>query len=264
MNINILGFGIMARQISALLVSMGNNITIWNHKEIDIDKLYKQIKIQAKYLGTESNDSGKIKVITSLAELEDNLTIEAITENLTLKKDLYNRLKLKISHDYFTISSSISPLEIGENVNGLHFFNPIVSCKIIEFFNHSIKNQESFELLKNLEALGFETINVLNTRGYIANYILFNEISNIFKLIEIYNYPLAEIEKLYNLLFNKNIFKTIDIVGVDVTYAIIKNLKEKDDSIYLPKILEKAIEKGVLGKKNLTSIKKYYDESVKV
>jgi 3-hydroxyacyl-CoA dehydrogenase len=79
-------------------------------------------------------------------------------------------------------------------------------------------------------------------------------------LIELYNYPLSEIEKVYNRLFDKNLFKTIDIIGVDITYNIIKNLKEQDDNIYLPKILKESVENNILGKKNGTSIKKYFEE----
>ncbi len=226
MDINLLGFGTMAQQLAGLFVSMGHTITLWNYKEVDLDRVQKQVKIQSRYLEFGDKPMGKISVIDSLDHLEDRLTIEAIVEDLSAKKDLYEKVRRKVSRDYFTSTSSFSPLEIGRDVKGIHFFNPLFSVKIIEIFDPVVNNGELKELLDELTGLGFVVINVLNTRGYIANYIIFNEISNVFKLIEVYHYPLGEIEKVYSHLFDKNLFRMIDIVGVDVTYTIIKNLKE--------------------------------------
>lgn len=260
MHINLLGFGTMAQQIGGLLVSLGHDITIWNYKEVCLDRIYKQIKLQSKYLDFGNKQIGKISVIGSLDGLNDHLTIEAIVEDLQLKKEIYEKARQKVAQDYFTSTSSFSPLEIGKDVKGIHFFNPLFSVKVIEIFSPTLKDDGMHALLQDLRALGFVVINVLNTRGYIANYIIFNEISNVFKLMEVYNYPLREIEKVYSNLFNKNLFKMIDIVGVDVTYTIIKNLKEHDSSVYLPKVLEEAMRIGILGKKNGTSIKKYIEK----
>jgi 3-hydroxybutyryl-CoA dehydrogenase len=263
MHINILGFGIMAQQIGALLTSMGIDVTFWDVRDIHIDKLHKQIKIQSKFLEFGSHSPGKVTIAGSIEEIEDHLTIEAIVEELAAKKDVYRKLKTKITCDYFTNSSSISPLEIGENVNGLHFFNPLFKIKLIEVVNNSIKQDEAFKLIERLSVLGFQVVNVLNTRGYVANYVIFNEVSNVFKLIERHHYTPGEIGKVYAVLFNKDLFDMIDLVGVDTTYNILKNLKEHDDSIYLPKTLAGALEKNVLGKKNASSIKTYMEDLYK-
>lgn len=60
---------------------------------------------------------------------------------------------------------------------------------------------------------------------------------------------------MYNHLYNKrNIFSVIDSVGIDVSLNILKNLKTENEFIYIPKILEDAVSKNILGKKNKTSI----------
>jgi 3-hydroxyacyl-CoA dehydrogenase len=52
----------------------------------------------------------------------------------------------------------------------------------------------------------------------------------------------------------------IDLIGVDITHNIIKNLKEQDASVYLPNVLEEAMRLNILGKKNGSSIQKYVEK----
>ena len=63
-------------------------------------------------------------------------------------------------------------------------------------------------------------------------------------------YKPKQIVSLYNELYDDgNIFNIIDIIGIDVVYEILQNLKEDDDSLYLPLFLRDAISRNLLGKK---------------
>lgn len=257
MNINVLGYGVMAQQIAALFVNLGHSVTIWNHRPIELNKINRQIKLQKRMLDFESNVEGDLKVVSKLSDLENSMTIESISEDLVLKKKIYQELSQQLTQGYYTNSSSYSPSEIGSNVGGLHFFNPISKMKLIEYCPSTYNEKQLLNIFKQLESIGFSVAEVKNSRGYIANFIMFNDISNIFKLIELYNYEVDEVKKVYSTLYDRNFFNTLDIIGADVTYKIISNLKEKDPDIYLPKILKKAIEADILGKKNKTSIEKF-------
>jgi 3-hydroxybutyryl-CoA dehydrogenase len=257
MNINVLGYGVMAQQIAALLVNLGHSVTIWNHKPIDLSKVNRQIKLQKRMLDFEDSVEGNLNVISKLSDLENFMTIESVSEDLVLKNKIYQELSQKLTMGYYTNSSSYSPSEIGDNVGGLHFFNPISKMKLIEYCPSTHNEKQLLSLFKQLESIDFSVAEVKNSRGYIANFIMFNDISNVFKLIELYNYEVGEVKKVYSTLYARNFFNTIDIIGTDVTYKIISNLKEKDPDIYLPKILKKAMEAKILGKKNKTSIEKF-------
>jgi 3-hydroxyacyl-CoA dehydrogenase len=252
--VNVLGSGVMGSQIASLLYLMGYNVFIWNHKQIDKDFIYSRIRQTKRLLSSDFTLEGSISFVISIRDIENNITIETVKEDLTLKKTIYKETKNIITNPYFTNSSSIKPSEIGENVNGLHFFNPLSQIKVIEYILKSDMTEELELLFINLKEIGFDMVNVNDNVGYIANFILFNEISSVFKLIEVYKYKLEEIQEIYIKVFKKDILKIIDLVGLDTTYSILKNLKAEDESIYLPRLLDIAIEKNILGKKNNTTI----------
>ncbi len=253
MTINILGYGLMGKQIAALLYLGGFNIHIWNHKHANEKDVLRQIKLLKRIFNTEVE--GKITFHTDFDDLPDAITIESVIENLDVKRELYKNFK-KSKMLYFTNSSSFSPSEIGENVNGFHFFNPI-SLKLLEMHLRDTEMIEDIKpVLEYLEIIGFDIINVNSNRGYIGNYILFNEISSALKLIEKFNYTYEHVNMVYKKLYDgRNLFTIIDLIGIDVVYQILKNLKEEDASIYIPRCLANALDKNILGRKNKTSIK---------
>lgn len=254
MEINIIGCGTMASQIAALLYLNGNNVYIWSHNGVDESKINKATKLIKRSMIFDDVAVGSLQIISKLSEFKNNITIEGIAEDLAVKKNIYRNVVEIVNKPFFTNSSSINPLEVGEKVSGLHFFNPVSQIKLIELALNVDRSEEVEILLSGLNKLGFEIIDVKNNRGYIANYIIFNEISSVFKLIEIQGYQPKDISKIYSTLFGKNLFKMIDLIGVDVTYKILRNLKENDSGIYMPQILEEAINLRILGKKNGTSI----------
>lgn len=254
MKINILGYGQMAKQIAALFYLGGHDITLWNHAGVEEKEFSRHVKLINRTLLSEKQ--GTFRVVSSLDMLEDNLTIESVIEDVSVKRDLYNALKGTLTRGYFTNSSSYSPSEISPEVGGLHFYNPI-TMNIIEVYQpESTVSPDLPELVDFLEDIEFTIIPVKGNRGYIGNYILFHEISSALKLMERYGYTAESVSKVYEKLYDgRNIFTIVDLIGVDVVYQILINLKERDDSIYLPDCLHKALSLNILGRKNKTTIR---------
>lgn len=253
MKINILGYGLMAKQIAALLGLGGYKVYIWNHKKIDLKGLERQTRLIQR--ATRLNLRGEISVVGKLDDLEDNLTIESVVEDIEVKKNLYFELRGKISNAYCTNSSSLSPSDIGAGVYGLHFFNPI-HIKFIEYFEAVPPSDDLRMLLEFFRQHKFEVVPVQNNRGYIGNNVLFNEISSVLKLIEKFHYPVDSINLFYRKFHDgRDILMIIDLIGIDVVRDILTNLKEVDNTLYIPECLSLAISRNILGKKNKTSIK---------
>lgn len=252
MTINVLGYGIMGKQIASLLYLGGFDVCIWNYKEVDEKLIYKQIKLLKRSI--DFTKEGSLTFVTEINKLPKAITIESVKEDLETKKHIYAECATK-EFPYFSNSSSFSPSEIGPEVNGLHFFNPI-SLGLVELFLKNQKIKKDIQpILEYLYVLKFEIVEVKNNRGYVGNYILFHEISSALKLIEKYGYNANNINSIYIKLYNgRNIFLIIDLIGIDVVFKILKNLKENDETIYLPSCLSLALEKNILGKKNKTSI----------
>ena len=171
------------------------------------------------------------------------------------KKKKYQIFK-NAKYGFFSNSSSLVHTEIGSEVNCLHFFNPI-NLKILEISLYNVTdNLVYINLLEKLQKIEFKLFKVNNNRGYLGNSIVFYQISNFFYLHEKLLYKYDDIIRMSNELnLQLNPINLIDLIGVDTCLKILKNLNEKNNQFYIPKILQKALEQNILGKKNKTSIK---------
>jgi 3-hydroxybutyryl-CoA dehydrogenase len=251
--INVLGYGLMAKQIAALFYLGGYDVFVWNHCPVNEAELHKNIKLLNRFL--LSDKVGSLSFLSDIEKLSNNFTIESVVEELNTKKNIYKKLKNSITKGYFSNTSSYTPTEIGENVGGCHFYNPI-TIKMVELYvPPSLVSDEMSDAMSYLNRAGYDLITVNSNRGYIGNYILFHEISSVLKLIEKNNYTVEIVNSVYARLYGgRNIFNIIDIIGIDVVLKILQNLKEEDNGIYIPNCLKFSIDNGILGKKNRTSI----------
>tara|TARA_B100001245_G_C22784499_1_gene378677 strand:+ start:91 stop:888 length:798 start_codon:yes stop_codon:yes gene_type:complete len=256
--INILGCGVMGSQIANLFSIMGYEVYIWNRTKIDKDNLLRQKKLILKLLKISDNN-GIIKIVDNLQEFPNNITIECLAEEFELKKKFIEDISQKVSKEIFTNSSSIQTNKIGEKINLMHFFNPI-SLRILEF-NKSVKfSREALDIFDDLKILNFELVEVGNYTGFAFNKILFSEISNFFFIIEKENIKKKEILKIFKKINNNlDILNTLDIIGIDTSLQILKNLNTEYGNYYIPEILGICISKKILGKKNKTSIKSIFE-----
>ena len=233
--INIIGCGLMGSQIAGVFSIMGYEVNVWNRSKIDQNNLLRQKRIILKLLKVEDKE-GKIKFINNFDDLEDNITIESLSEDLELKKSFIEKLSKKISKEVFSNSSSIKTNKISKRLNLLHFFNPI-SLRIIEFNKIDKLSEEANNIFLDLKSLNFDIVEVGNFTGFAFNKILFAEISNFFFLIEQENIKKKEILKVFKKINHSlDILNTIDIIGIDVSIKILENLKN-EYNYYVPQIL---------------------------
>ena len=98
MKINVLGSGYMGKQICSLFVALGYEVIIWQNSDENLEDFIKKeiIKIE-KVLNL--NKSGNFKIIRNISQLEENFTIETLTENTVIKKK--NFFTVKLQQKYF-------------------------------------------------------------------------------------------------------------------------------------------------------------------
>lgn len=254
MEINILGSGVMGKQIAALFYLGGFQVNVWDSQQIDEPALTRQIKLTGKFIRTEKQ--GRIDFFYDIEEIRNAITIESVIEDIGVKRYLYEKISKKITMPYFTNASSYSMFEIGENANAMHFFNPIHLGLVEVFLISEESSKQIRSILDYFAEINFEVIEVKKNRGYIGNYLLFHEISEILRLIEKYGYSIEAVSRVYNKIYQgRDVFSIIDLIGIDVVNKIILNLKEEDSSLYVPYSLDLALKNNVLGKKNGTSIR---------
>ena len=253
MKINVLGSGHMGKQICSLFVVIGHNVKIWqnsqeNHEKTiqnEISKIEKHFNIKAK---------GNYTFTKKLNDLENNLTIETIKEDLILKKKIISSLRFK--DNIFSNTSSLKLFEIGENINGLHFMNPITIplielCKKKNYSNNLIDN-----LILSLKEFSYNIINVADNSGFLINRILFHEISYFFYLYEFEKVSIHDLKKINKILIkNLDPVKMVNMIGIDTCLSILENLNKENKYIYVPKILKESVKNNILGYKNKKLLK---------
>lgn len=195
-----------------------------------------------------------------------DLIFEALTEDLDVKKEMFDKVESCRSDDSIiaTVTSGLSINALCEGRNdsfrknflGLHFFNPpnvIVGTELIA------GNDTDAELLDFIEAfsrvrLGREMIRTADTPAFAGNRVGFKVLNEAAQLAEELGPVL--VDRLIGPYTGRALtpLATIDLVGWDIHRAIVDNVYEKtNDEAHetnkLPAFMERLMEKGVLGNK---------------
>lgn len=260
---NVLGAGIMGRQLAALFVMVRQDVVVWSRRPADAvqPEIERQLKLLQRKLGPVEK-TGLLRVESRIAALPAALTIEALPEDLAIKQGALREISFDLAgQSVFTNSSSLRPAAVHPAAIGLHFFNPVYAMKMLELSapEESLRT-DARELLASLRALGFDVLNVKDNAGYVGNYILFSEIGAVFRLIQEHGYQPAAIDAvLRHLGRTAATLDIVDLVGVDVCVRILENLAAHDAAFSVPVALREAMQAGVLGNKNRTSIRKFLE-----
>ena len=253
MDINVLGTGHMGKQICSLFVMLGHKVKIWQNSQENQEKtIQNEITKIEKHFGIKSK--GNFLIIDNIEDLGNTITIETVKEDLIIKKDIIS--KLSFNDNIFSNTSSLKLSEIGKNINGLHFMNPITIPLIELCKKNSYSENLLNELLLSLNKLSYEIIEVNDNSGFLVNRILFKEISYFFHLYEIEKVPIKDLKKIHKVLIkNLDPIKVVNMIGLDTCLSILENLNKENKDFYVPNIIKDSVKNNILGYKNKKLLK---------
>ena len=206
-----------------------------------------------------------------LAKLKDcDLIIEAVVENLELKRQLYEKVE-QHRRPGAIIASNTSGIPLKQLAEGrsedfrahflgMHFFNPPRYMHLVELIRTEwTKPEVSCSMFGFLdERLGKGVVIAKDRPNFIANRIgTFGALVTIHAMIED-GYSIEEVDKITGPAAGRPktaTFRTFDLVGLDVLAHVVKNLGENlpDDPeramFAMPEFVGKMIERGLLGNK---------------
>lgn len=241
-NIAVIGAGTMGNGIAHTFAQSGFTVKLIDVSEKSLDKGMATIaanldRMVAKGTITEADKLKTISNIITYTDLKDgvvgvDLVVEAATENIDLKLNIFRQLNEACSHQTIlaTNTSSISITQIGavvthpERVIGMHFMNPVPIMKLVEIIRGYNTSDEVTKSIMDLSViLGKVPVEVNDYPGFVANRILMPMINE--SIETLYNgvagvYEIDTVMKL-GMAHPMGPLQLADFIGLDVCLAIL-------------------------------------------
>jgi 3-hydroxybutyryl-CoA dehydrogenase len=277
--VGVLGAGQMGSGIAQVAASVGYEVLVYDLMPQALTKAESGIAgsldrlIKKEVLTAQAKDETlkRIKFTNNFDDLKNvDIAIEAVTENESLKLEIFKKLDTTLKEQAILASntSSISITKIGsvtkrpDKVVGMHFMNPVPLMKLVEGIRGMATSDETFSFTKELaEKMGKTFVEARDFPGFIVNRILMPMINEaVYTLFEGVAEPLA-IDTAMKLGTNQPMgpLALADFIGLDTCLAIMNVLHQGlGDSKYRAcPLLIKYVEAGWLGKKSGRGFYKY-------
>ena len=269
--ISIIGAGTMGTDIAQVFAKTGYEVVVRDMtdeiiagSEKKLDKTLTKLVDKGKMSDEDKkNMLGLIKFSTKLEDCADSdLVIEAIIENVSIKKDVFKALDelCKPEAIFASNTSSISITELAASVSrkdkfiGMHFFNPASIMKLVEIIRGIETTDETFKIIKDLTIkIGKEPVEVKDSPGFIVNKVLIPMINEAAGVLSEGVASAEDIDKAMCLGANHPMgpLALSDLIGNDTVLNIMNVLyTETGDQKYRPCLLLKTMVRGgLLGRK---------------
>jgi 3-hydroxybutyryl-CoA dehydrogenase len=271
--IGVLGAGTMGSGIAQVAATFGHQVVLVDVNEEQLQKAQNSLvqvhqKLVKKQKISELERTEILNRITFSSDLQDfatcNLVIEAIIENLDIKKKVFTELESITAQDTILASntSSLSIASIGaalknsSRVVGIHFFNPAPLMPLVEIVPAVQTAAETVQKAKTLiDSWKKVTVLTKDTPGFIVNRIarpFYGE------ALRIYEEGLADFATIDWAMthfggFKMGPFTLMDYIGNDVNYAVTESVFAAFyfDPRYKPSLTQKRhSEAGYFGRKS--------------
>ncbi len=281
--LGVLGAGLMGAGIAQVAAASGCQVTVI---EVSHDLIKKGLggieKSLAKFVekGTmtaeqASETTSRLKGSTRLEDLAGcDLIIEAIIENLQIKRETYARLD-QVCRPETIFASNTSSLSITEMMTatdparqtrfiGMHFFNPVPLMKLVEVIRTILTDEAVYsEATAFAESLGKTVVKASDKTGFIVNRLLVPFMLDGIRVLEEGLATIADIDNAMKLGCNHPMgpLTLTDFVGLDTTYYIANIMFDefKEKRFAPPPLLKRMVQAGLYGRKSGRGFYDYTD-----
>jgi 3-hydroxybutyryl-CoA dehydrogenase len=272
--VGVLGCGLMGAGIAQTAATAGFDVVVREVSDDLINKGFNGIeKSLAKFAekGTITADQqkeirGRLSGTTTLSDLADcDIIIEAIIENLEIKRDTYRQLD-SICKPETIFASNTSSLSITEMMTatsperqtrfiGLHFFNPVPIMKLVEVVRTILTDEAVYEQAVEFgRKLGKTPVRAGDKTGFIVNRLLVPYMLDSIRALEEGVGSIVDIDNAMKLGcgYPMGPFTLGDFVGLDTTYYIAEIMfnEFREKRFAPPPLLKRMVLAGLYGRKS--------------
>lgn len=246
-NISVIGSGTMGNGIAHVFAQHGYEVSLVDIKQEFLDKALATIgknldRQVSKGTLTEEDKNSALVRIKTFTDLESgvknaDLVVEAATENLGLKLDIFRQID-QYSPPAAILASNTSSISITKiaavtkrprQVIGMHFMNPVPVMKLVEVIRGYATSDEVTNRIMDLsKKLSKDPVEVNDYPGFVANRILMPMINEaIYSLYEGVAgvYEIDTVMKL-GMAHPMGPLQLADFIGLDVCLSILRVLQD--------------------------------------
>lgn len=283
--VSVIGSGTMGSGIAQVAATHGHKTYLFDQSSEALEKA----KINLLSIHDRLVEKGKIdetrkieilnKIVytNNISDLKDsNFVIEAIIEDLDIKKELFRKLHEVIKGDviYSTNTSSLSiaalssSIENPENFLGVHFFNPAPLLPLVEIVPSFITDNSITSQVKHLiDSWGKITVLAKDTPGFIVNRVARPFYSESLRILDEGIADIATIDWAMKKFggFRMGPFELMDFIGHDVNYVVTESVFKEFyfDPRFKPSITQKRlVEAGMNGRKSGRGFYNYAEDAL--
>ena len=270
--VGVLGAGLMGSGIAEVCAKAGFDVVVREVDEKALDagrrrihsSLSKALERGKLTAGDGEAIRSRLAFSSSLAEMSSSdLILEAIVENLDVKREVYRALDASCpAHTIFcsntsslTITEMAAATKRPDRFAGLHFFNPVPVMKLAEVVRGLATSDETVATVTAFaRALGKEPVACRDNSGFIVNRLLVPFLLDAIRAHEQGVGSLEDIDTGMKLgcAHPMGPFELLDYVGLDTVYAIAEIMFAEYREIRFapPALLKRLVLAGRFGRKS--------------